>query len=155
MQGFAEACEQLLESNVKSIDPATCSEADLLNLMTVAISKWLSVLVQAHGHSGVELASTHGYRIEPIAVREDLVSLALRVEPIIAASPDSLSPTAPTPEDECTTAKAILRRSAHRLDVDNILERQPDLHEELIGETERLLADARYEVADYRPWLTL
>ena len=154
-KGFAEACEQLLESNVKSIDPATCSEADLLNLMTVAISKWLSVLVQAHGHSGVELASTHGYRIEPIAVREDLVSLALRVEPIIAASPDSLSPTAPTPEDECTTAKAILRRSAHRLDVDNILERQPDLHEELIGETERLLADARYEVADYRPWLTL
>ena len=153
-EGFAEACEQLLESNVKSIDPATCSEADLLNLMTVAISKWLSVLVQTHGRSRVELASTHGYRIDPIAVREDLVSLALRVEPTIAASPDSLSPTAPTPEVECTTAMAILKRSAHRLDVDSILEQQWDVREGLVGETEQLLADARYDWAGYRPWLT-
>ena len=154
-EGFAEACEQILESNVKSIDPATCSEADLLNLMTVAIGKWLSALVQAHGPSRVELASTHGYRVNPVATQEDLVSFALRVEPVFVASPDALSPTAPAPEDECTTAKAILRRSARRLDVDTILEQRRDMCEELIGETERLLADARYEVADYRPWLTL
>ena len=153
-EGFAEACEQLLESDVKSIDPATCSEADLLNLMTVAIGKWLAALVRAHGLSRVELASTHGYRVNPLAVREDLVSLALRVEPVIVASPDALSPTAPTLEDECMTAMAILKRSTRRLDVDTILEQQTDLHEELIGETERLLADARYEVAAYRAWLT-
>ena len=154
-EGFAEACEQLLESDVKSIDPTTCSEADLLNLMTVAIGKWLSALVKVHAPSRVELASTHGYRVDPVAAREDLVSLALRVEPVIVASPDALSPTAPALEDECTTAKAILKRSASRLDVDTILEQQPDVYEELIGETERLLADARYEVAGYRPWLTL
>ena len=152
-EGFAEACEQLLELDVKAFDPATCSEADHLNLMTVAIGKWLSALVQAHGRSRVELASTHGYRIDPLAVREDMVSLALRVEPIIAGLPDALSPTAPTPEDECTTAMAILRRSAHRLDVDTILEKQRDVREELVGETERLLADARYEVTGYRTWL--
>ncbi len=154
-EGFAEACEQLLESDVKLIDPTTCSEADLLNLMTVAIGKWLSALVKVHAPSRVELASTHGYRVDPVAAREDLVSLALRVEPVIVASPDALSPTAPALEDECTTAKAILKRSASRLDVDTILEQQPDVYEELIGETERLLADARYEVAGYRPWLTL
>ena len=56
--------------------------------------------------------------------------------------------------DECATAKAIVRRSALRLDVDTFLEQQSDLHEELIGETERLLAVARYEVAGYRQWLT-
>ena len=153
-EGFAEACEQLLESNVESIDPATCSEADLLNLMIVAIGKWLSKLVQYQAPSRVELASTLGYRVDPIAAQEDLVSLALRFEPVIVASADALSPTAPAPVDECATAKAILRRSAHRLDVDNILKQQPDLHEKLIGETERLLADARYDVAGYRPWLT-
>ena len=153
-EGFAEACEQLLELDAKSIDPATCSEADLLKLMTVAIGKWLSALVQVHAPSRVELASTHGYRVDPVAAQEDLISLALRVEPVITTSPDALSPTAPTPEDECMTAKAILRRSAHRLDVDTILEQQTDLHEELIGETERLLADARYEVEGYRAWLT-
>ena len=104
--------------------------------------------------SHVELASTLGYRINPIAAQEDLVSLALRISPVFAASPDPLSPTAPISEDECTTAKAILKRSANRLDVDTILEQQPDLHEELIGETEQLLADARFEVAGYRQWLT-
>ena len=153
-EGFAEACEQLLESDVKSIDPTTCSEADLVNLMTVAIGKWLAELVQAHGPSRVELASTHGYRVNPVASQEDLVSVAIRVEPVILASPDPLSPTAPAQEDECTTAIAILRRSSNRLDIDTILEQQPDLHEELIGETERLLADARYDVTGYRPWLT-
>ena len=154
-EGFAELCKELLESKVESIDPATCSEADLLILMIAAIGKWFSKLVQVQGPSRVQLASTHGYRIDPVAAQEDLVSFALRFDPIITASPDALSPTTPTPEDECTTAKAILRRSARRLDVDTILEQQPDLHEELIGETERLLADARYEVAGYRRWLTL
>ena len=152
-EGFAEACQQLLESDVESIDPATCSEADLLNLMIVAIGKWLSRLVQSQAPSRVELASTHGYRVDPVADQEDLVSLALRFEPVIEASPDALSPTASTPVDECAIAKGILRRSNRRLDVDTILKRQPDLHEELIGETERLLADARYEVASYRAWL--
>ena len=152
-EGFAEACDELLESDVESIDPATCSEADLLILMIAAIGKWLSALVQVQGPSRVQLASTHGYRIDPVAAREDLVSFALRFEPVFAASPDPLSPTAPAPEDECTTAKAILKRSARRLDVDTILEQQPDLHEELIGETARLLADARYDPAGYRLWL--
>ena len=153
-EGFAEACEEFLESDVKSIHPATCSEADLLILMTAAIAKWLSALVQVHGPSRAQLASTHGYRIDPVAAREDLVSFALRFDPVIAASPDAFSPTAPASVDECVTAKAIVKRSARRLDVDTILKEQRDLNEELIDETERLLADARYEVAGYRAWLT-
>ncbi len=153
-EGFAEACEELLESDVESIDPATCSEADLLILMTAAICKWLSALVQVYGPSRVQLASTHGYRIDPVAVREDLVSFALRFDPVIAASPDAFSLAAPASVDECATAKAIVKRSTRRLDVDTTLEQQPDLNEELIGETERLLTDARYEVAGYRAWLT-
>ena len=153
-EGFAEVCKELLESNVESIDPATCNDTDLLVLMTAAIGKWLSALVRAQGPSRIELASTHAYRVNPVAVREDLVSLALRVEPVIVASRDPLSPTPPTLEDECTTAKAILRRLARRLDVDTLLKQRPDVYEGLVRETERLLADARYEVADYRQWLT-
>ena len=152
-EGFAEVCKELLESNVESIDPATCNDADLLVLMTAAIGKWLSALVRAQGTSRIELASTHGYRVNPVAEREDLVSFALRVEPVIVASRDPLSPTPPTLEDECTTAKAILRRLAHRLDVDTILKQRPDLYEELIGETKQLLDDARYPVEAYRQWL--
>lgn len=153
-EGFAEACGQLLELDVESVDPATCSEADHLNLMTVAIGKWLSMLVQSQAPSHVELASTHGYRVNPAAPQEDLVSLAFRFEPVIVASPDALSPTAPDPVDECAIAKAILRRSTRRLDVDTILNEQPDLREELTAETERLLVKSRYDIEDYRAWLT-
>ena len=152
-EGFAVACEKVLKSDVASIDPATCSQKDLLIVMIAAIGKWLSALVQAHGRSRVALASTQGYRVDPDADDEDLVSLALRFEPIIAASADALSPTAPAPVDECAIAKAIVRRSANRLDVDTILEQDQDLLEELIDETIRLLAQARYEVTDYREWL--
>ena len=94
-EGFAEACRDLLESEVEAIDPATCSEADLLNLMIVAIGKWLSKLVQFQVPSRVELASTQGYRVNPLAAQEDLVSLALRFKPVISAPTHPLSPTAP------------------------------------------------------------
>ena len=151
--GFAAACEELLESDVHSIDPATCSEHDLLYLMTASIGKWLSALLQAHAPSLVELASTHGYRVNPVAADQDLVSLAFCYEPIISATSNAFLPAAPTPEDECATAKEILKQSADREDVDNILEQQPDLKEELISETVQLLAAARYEVARYRQWL--
>ena len=153
-EGFAEACNELLESDAKSVNQATWSESDFLILMIAAIGKWLSALVQAQGPSRVKLANTFGYRVDPVATQEDLVSFALRFDPVIAASPDALSPSAPTPEDECATAKAILRRSAQRVNVDSILEQQCDMREELISETEQLLADARYEIANYRAWLT-
>ena len=51
--------------------------------------------------------------------------------------------------------KNALERSAQRRDVDTFLKQRPDLHEEMVGETERLLAEARYEVAAYRQWLAL
>lgn len=152
-EGFSEESEQVLESDAESIDPVTCSEADLLNLMIVAIGKWLSKLVQSQFPFRVELASTQGYRVKPDAAQEDLVSLALRFEPVIEAPADALSPITPTPVDECAIAKAILRRSSNRLDVDTILDEHPDLLEKLTGEMEGLLVAARYPVHEYRSWL--
>ena len=152
-EGFIEACQEHLNFNAATVDPAACSETELLNLMIVAIGKWLSALVQAQRPSGVNLASTHAYRIEPLANCEDLVSLALRFKPIIAASPDALSPVAPPPQDECAIARHILERSAKRRDVDDILSGDSRLHEKLVREMEQLLAEARYDVADYRDWL--
>ena len=152
-EGFAEACEECLNFDARSIDPATCSENALLDLMIVAIGKWLAVLMQSQGPSRVELVSTYGYRINPAADQEDLVSFALRFEPVIAAPPNPLSPTAPNPVDECATAMAILKRSTCRQNVDTILEQNQQTRERSINETKRLLKQARYEVADYCAWL--
>lgn len=152
-EGFTEACNQVLESDASSIDPATCSQADLLHLMTVAIGKWLSAMMQVQGTSRLELASVQGYRVDPNSPCEDLVSLALRFQPIITASSDPLSPAPPAPVDECEIAKSILRRSAKRKNVDEILNNDQELHQELIGETQELLSKARYDVTGYRSWL--
>lgn len=152
-EGFAETCEQYLELDARSIDPATCSESDHLKLMIAAIGKWLSALVKAPGPSRVELASTHGYRVYQGAAQEDLISLAFRVEPVIMAPPNALSPTPPISEDECATAKAILRRSTRRVDVDTILKQDPQVLEQSIKETEQLLEQARYDPTAYRAWL--
>ncbi len=148
-EGFVEACQRHLDLDAASVDPTACSEIELLNLMIVAVGKWLSALVQAQRPSRVDLASTHAYRIEPTANCEDLVSLALRFEPITAASPDALSPAAPPPRDECAIARHILKRSAKRRDVDGILRGDSRLHEELVRETKQLLTAARYDVTDY------
>ena len=147
--GFIEACRQHLNLDATSVDPAACSEIELLNLMIVAIGKWLSELVQAQRASRVNLASTHVYRIEPMSRCEDLVSLALRFDPVIAASPDALSPAAPPPLDECAIARHILKRSAKRRDVDDILRDDWHLREELVRETKQLLTAARYDVTAY------
>ena len=152
-EGFAEACVDLLKLDLQSIESATYCERDLLNIMPVAIGKWLSVLVQANGPSNVKLASTHGYRVKPVAICEDLISLALRFDPVIKAPSDAFSPSAPNPVDECATAKDIVRRSTERLDVDELLILQPDVLEELIGEMEQLLTLARYQTSEYRSWV--
>lgn len=150
--GFVAACADLLDDDPFTLDPATCGESDYLNLMIVALGKWLASLVQAHGVHKVELASTHGYRVEPAATCEDLVSIAMRFTPVIAAPPDPLAPQAPA-VDECDTATQVARRASARKDLDGILAGDADLVEELVAETETLLVSARYDIAGYRAWL--
>ena len=150
-EGFAEMCEQYLKLDARSIDPASCSEADLLNLMIVAICKWLTSLIQPRESHRIELASTYGYQVYPGAAQEDLVSLALRIKPV---SVDGLPPPSTSIlEDECSTAKAFLERSTHRQNVDAILEQFPQVREQSIEETKQLLKQARYDPMAYCEWL--
>ncbi|WP_419920325.1 PP_RS20740 family protein [Candidatus Poriferisodalis sp.] len=151
--GFAEECQQHLGLDATTIDSSTCSDADYLKLMIVALGKWLAKLVQASRSSQVVLASTLGYRVAKSAPCEDLVSIALRCEPIFPRPENALSPTPPQPFDECKTAKRIVRRTANRKDVDSMLGVDPDLHEALVVEMEGLLTAARYDTSRYRPWL--
>ena len=151
--GFAQACQQHLGIDATTIDSSACSEADYLNLMIVALGKWLARLVQASRTSQVVLSSTLGYRVANDARCEDLVSIALRCDPIVARPEDALSPSPAPPFDECETAKRIVRRTASRKDVDSLLESDPDAREALVVEMEGLLATAHYGTSQYRPWL--
>lgn len=152
-EGFVTACADLLEADSRTIDPSDCSEQDYLSVMIVALAKWLSGLAQAHSPNRVELASTHAYRVQPEGGCADLVSLALRFEPVIQAPPDALAPAPPPPIDECLLAEGIARRARARKDIDALLADQPALYDALAAETEDLLLQARYDVNEYRAWL--
>lgn len=151
--GFVEECQQHLGLDATVVDAATCSGEDYLKLMIVALGKWLAKLVQASRSSQVVLVSTLGYRVVKSAPCEDLVSIALRCEPIFQRPENALAPTPPQPFDECRTAKRIVKRAASRKDVDSILEADSDAYEGLVAEMEELLTAARYDVSRYRPWL--
>ena len=152
-EGFVRACADLIEADASSIDLAACSEQDYLCVMIVALAKWLAAHAQAHGPNRVELASTQAYRVNSNATCEDLVSLALRFEPVIATPPDALAPTPPEVIDECYIAERIARRARARKNIDDILAGDPGLDEERAVETEVLLLEARYDVKPYRSWL--
>ena len=151
--GFAEECQQHLGLDATTIDSSTCSAANYLKLMIVALGKWLAKLVQASRTSQVKLVSTLGYRVVKSSPCEDLVSIALRCEPIVVPPENALLPAPPKPFDECETAKRIVRRAAKRKDVDSMLEADPDMHEALTVEMEELLTAARYDRSAYREWL--
>ncbi|MCY3849581.1 MAG: hypothetical protein OXF75_02110 [Acidimicrobiaceae bacterium] len=151
--GFVEECQQHLGLDATTIDSSSCSDDDYLKLMIVALGKWLAQLVQASRTSRVALVSTLGYRVVANAPCEDLVSIALRCEPIIAGPENALSPTPLEPFEECETAKRIVRRTASRKDVDAWLEGDLAMHEALVAEMEQLLTAARYDSSRYRPWL--
>ena len=151
--GFVEDCARHLHLDANTIDASSCSDAEYLNLMMIAMSKWLAKLVQASAPSRVELASAQGYRVGRDAACEDLVSLAMRFEPVIEPSPNPLSPTAPPAIDECEIAKAMLRRVASKKDIDALLAEDSGLEESLTVEMEHLLTRARYDAALYREWL--
>jgi hypothetical protein len=152
-EGFHEECQRTLKLDPMSACPERCNDIDLLNLMIVAIGKWLAALAQVQGRSVVDLASTHGYKVNPGAPCEDLISIALRFKPLIEASADPLSPSQPTSTTECDNAKRILKGSVRRINVDTVLAEDPGLNEELIEETTRLLAQARFDITPYRTWL--
>ncbi|MCY4199557.1 MAG: hypothetical protein OXC53_02835 [Rhodobacteraceae bacterium] len=152
--GFADECQQHLGLDATTIDSSDRSDTDYLKLMIVALGKWLAKLIQATRGSKVVLASILGYKVAESASCEDLVSFALRCEPITVPAQNALSPTPPQPFDECEIAKGIVRRTAKRKDVDLLLKGNVELQDELIAEMEDILHKAGYDISEYRRWLS-
>lgn len=152
---FADECERLLGTrDPGDLDPAVCEATVFLRMMMVAMCKWLMALGQASGPNRVELASSHAYRVDPGSECEDLVSFALRFDPVIKPSVGPLHAGTKTSIDECLEGTRIARRASALTDVDGLLENDAALVEALVVESENLLRAARYDIDGYREWLT-
>ena len=150
-----------------STDFGIANEADLLrevqtpdghlSVFLVALCKWMiGIGVVQQPPFKVSVTSTLGYRVASEATHNDLVSIAFRFDPTFAAAPDPMGMARvedPRPS-ECQLATATVRRVKNRKCVDTILRDDPGTMSSMVEATAELLALARYDVAEFRAWLT-
>lgn len=140
-----------------ALQEALKNGAGLLAVFIIGICKWLLLLgVTQRPPTKMEVKSVLGYKIEKSADHEDLISVALRFEPMLIPTADigGLSSTITENPDECALSTKALKRVAKRKNADDILADDSKLNEKMIEETISLLKLARYEVSKYREWLT-
>lgn len=158
------ACERFRDASAKSFNihdaealkTAVEDVAVLAPVFLVSLCKWLVGLgVNQNPPTRVKVLSVVGYRIVKDCAHEDLISLALKFEPMFSAVKDAagLSSKGASPPHECDLCVRAVKHIVERQDADELLGKDEELKEQLIGETLILLESARYDVSVYREWL--
>jgi hypothetical protein len=153
---FEARCAQHLGAYAsRGFNHTQASPKELFGVTATAICKWVAMLAAGAG-SDTELVSSISYRVDQSAECDDLVSLAIRVTPLLPAIPDHAGlagPPANTP-DECRCALGIPNRIARTAMADEILGKDDVLTEELTAQMEELLRVSRYDISGFRSWLS-
>lgn len=153
--GFKQALEERIgELNYTDSAVAASNEEEFLSTTAMVLSKWLLGLAQSM-QCLFSVASVAVYRVYRGASCPDMLSLALRFEPMptIGADPARLATaSSPVCPDECTQAARIPRAIAAMVNVDDLLSADTQLWKELRDDTARLLRDARYDPMQYLAW---
>jgi hypothetical protein len=95
-----------------------------------------------------------GYRVNKASEIEDMISIAIRFEPVSSSPLDvvGLSNVQPIKLDECELATKVIGAIYRLVDVDEILASDSRLRDEMIESTCALLEPARYDPKAYRVW---
>lgn len=115
-------------------------------------------LLDAAFASNIELTLTDivNYKVYPESPRPDMASIVITIRPFRNNVPDPnglrnnrfivASPSL------CSLSRDLVYPTSNRRNVDTILADDDELREQMITGTMELLAQARYEVGDYRAW---
>jgi hypothetical protein len=154
---FREASsDKFAIQTVEALSAAADTADGLLAVFLTGLCKWFLGLALAHQPpTSVELRSVIGYRVNPNAEHEDLISLALRFTPTFLPPPDpiGLANQPRVAPDECMLSTRALKRVAKRVDADKALAETAGLKQEMIDATAALLGLARYDEDAYRVWV--
>lgn len=155
--GFPEACIPCFEADdLESLDVDSCSDSDYFYCMAIGFCIWVFRLAQMGGAKRVNLrAAFYYYQVYPQGPRPDMISMAIRFRPDIAATPD---PSGLAMGDEnhisqCETSVQFATKMANAVDVDHKLAGDSELREKLIDESAQLLLEAGYDEGGYRQWV--
>jgi hypothetical protein len=160
-----EACQSFREfsdasfsiQDRPSLEQAIQTEGGLMSVFITGICNWLlSMAVNQRPPTKVEVKSVIGYRVNANSNSTDLISVALRFDPLFVASTDliGLATNAPPDIDTCALSTKAIRRIANLKDADAILQEDGEVAEKMIVDMGQLLEQARYDITKYRDWLT-
>lgn len=132
------------------------SPVGLQRVFLVGLCKWLLKFgVEQRPPSKMAVKNVLGYRVLPAAKTEDMVSLAIRFDPMHGALEDvaQLASAKPIKLDECDLATEALKKVKALRNVDDYLATQVSVKNEMIEAMCNLLEAARYDVDEYRRWV--
>jgi hypothetical protein len=153
--GFEASCTgHLCEGADSSFDHRTAGARPTFEVTVTAICMWIINLAASVG-ARASLNSSISYRVMPTAECDDLVSLALWIQPADAGVDDrsGLAASTPAMPDECEQARKVPKRVSKTVAADRLLEDDAELRESLVLDSVRMLSLARYDTEMYRSWL--
>jgi hypothetical protein len=155
-QTFADAASDRFEIRTPdALNKAINTAVGIQKVFLISLSKWLlKFSISQSPPSKLEVKSVMGYRVNKDSEVEDMISIAIRFEPINSSPTDAvgLSNIRSVQLDECELATKVVNAMNRLVDVDDILASDLDLREEMIESTCALLEPARYDPEAYRKW---
>jgi hypothetical protein len=166
VQGRFEDCPTLLNlwtsEDFDSASPSeialdSCSERDFAAVVFIGMCLWMYGLGDRPVPQRMSAISAFQYRVRDGSKVPDMVSLVVRVSPKVAVPIDEsgLTPTAKNspPPDKCAQLSQILGRHSKIVDIEARIAGDPELREQLVEETARLLELLRIDRAAYLSWV--
>ncbi len=156
-QAFKEfSTERFSIEDRPTLEQAIKTEGGLMSVFITGICNWLlNMAADQRPPTKVEVKSVVGYRVNSASTNADLISVALRFEPLFTANIDQvgLATNATPPMDLCSLSTRAIKRIASFKDVDDILANDSELSSQMIEDMAGLLEQARYDTQAYREWL--
>jgi hypothetical protein len=125
------------------------------NVFVTSLAKWiLKMGLDQNPQVKVEIKSVMGYKVAEQSACPDLVSIAIKISPVLDAAPDPLNLARQVSEalNECTLAAKVIKRVSSQKDVDYILANNDSLMNDMIQASSNLLLQARYDIGGYEAY---
>lgn len=156
-QDFLNASiEHYIVSDNDTLDKISSTSKGMSDIFLISLCKWIaSINLTQNPPAKFELKSVLGYVVDPRLGHQDLISLAIKIEPTFFPSfdPMGLARSSYEPINECNIAVKALKGIFKQKDVDSILQSNTVLMDEMAKTTSDLLEEARYDISGYKSWV--
>lgn len=140
---------------------ASCRNSNFVRLFAVGFSKWLLQLLAGNQNGWiVEMLDSCWYRVEKNQAPDsfpNMLSLVFLFSPVNTSIQDNsglVQSNQTASVDETSLAMKIINKIESFMDVDFLLDTNPDRWQDALDESAALLSAARYPEDQYRQWAT-